>query len=277
MEQNERKAKLLKVVSVVLPIVLVGILAATIVIAMNIANEAKLQQVLGTNVSTTTTPDPDPDPTPDPEPDKDPEPDDDPVEDYFSEGLSYKSFGNGTCALVGLGECEDAYIIVPSESPDGDSVIEIANNAFKNCASIKGIEFPETLTRIGAYAFYGSSLRSVTVTAKINEIDSYAFCGCRSLTAINVDEDNSDYSCISGALYNKSGTVLITYPAGKGENFCIISNKVTEISNMAFYKCSSIKKVTYHGTEAQWALIEIGAGNESIEEAILFFAGSEGK
>lgn len=274
MEQNERKAKLLKVVSVVLPIVLVAILAATIVIAMNIANEAKLQQVLGTNVSTSTTPDPDPEPEPEPEPDPEP---DDPVEDYFSEGLSYKSFGNGTCALVGLGECEDAYIIVPSESPDGDSVIEIANNAFKNCTSIKGIEFPETLTRIGAYAFYGSSLRSVTVTARINEIDSYAFCGCRSLTAINVHKDNSDYSSSGGALYNKSGTILITYPAGKSDNFCIISNNVTEISNMAFYKCSSIKKVTYHGTEAQWTLIEIGAGNESIEEAIIFFAGSEGK
>ena len=277
MDKNETKSKILKIVSVALPIVLVAMLAITIVIAMNLANESKTQQVLGTNVSTDGQNEEETPPPDDNQENPDVNGDDVPVEDFFSEGLSFKSFGNGTCALDGIGECTDAYIIVPKESPDGDSVIEVSNNAFKNCNTIKGIEFPDTLTKIGSYAFYGSSIKSIIITSKISAIGSYAFCGCKNLTAITVDEDNSAYSSISGALYNKSGTTLITYPAGKGENFCIISNDVTEISNMAFYKCSTIKKVTYYGTEAQWALIEIGAGNESIEEALLFCAGNEGK
>ena len=276
MEQNEKKAKLLKAISVALPILLVALLAITIVIAMNLANEAKTQDVLGTNVQDTTSstaPDGEDQTTSSTEQDGQFEP----TPDFFSEGLSYESFGNGTCAVTGIGECKDSYLIIPSESPDGDTVIEIASNAFKNCPSIKGIEFPETLTEIGSYAFYGSSLKSVIITSRITDIGSYAFCGCKNLVSITVDKDNSDYSSISGALYSKDGSILITYPAGKGENFCIISNDVCEIANMAFYKCSSIKKVTYYGTEAQWALIEIGAGNERLEEAILFFAGSEGK
>lgn len=271
MDKNETKSKILKVVSVALPIVLVAILAVTIVVAMNLVNESKGQPVLGTGVleeSTTTT---------DPAEDGEGDGEDEPIEDFFSEGLLFESFGNGTCALVGLGECTDAYVIVPKESPDGDTVIEVAKDAFKNCAAIKGIEFPETVSKIGSYAFYGSGLKSVSITAKISSIGSYAFCGCRSLEEIEVDEDNTAYSSSGGVLYNKSGSTLITYPAGKDENFCIISSDVTEIANMAFYKCSSIKKVTYHGTEEQWALIEIGAGNDTIEEALLYCAGNAGK
>jgi hypothetical protein len=73
-------------------------------------------------------------------------------------------------------------------------------------------------------------------------------------------------------LYNKDGSTLITYPAGKTDNFVNISRDVTEIANMAFYKCSSIKKVNYHGTSASWKSVEIGAGNDVIEDAIIYAA-----
>ena len=274
MDGNETKNKVLKVVSVALPILLVAFLAIMIVIALNLANELDSQPVLGTGVSDNEG-EGEQNPPPDESGEK-PE-DEEPVEDFFSEGLEYESFGNGTCALSGIGECTDAYIIVPGESPDGDTVIEISGSAFKNCNKIKGIEFPESLTGIGSYAFYGSTVKSVKIGAQISEIGSYAFAGCKSLTGIEVEENNIAYSSDGGVLYNKSGSVLITYPAGKGDNFCIISNDVEEIANMAFYKCSSIKKVTYHGTEEQWALVEIGAGNDAIEEELLFCAGSEGK
>ena len=278
MDGNQTKTKILKVVSVALPILLVALLAVTIVIAMNLSNELDSQPVLGTDVSDENNEGEETPPLDEDQQNPDDEVEDNtPVEDFYSEGLSFKSFGNGTCALDGIGECTDSYIIVPKQSPEGDVVIEVSSSAFKNCNGIKGIEFPETLTKIGSYGFYGSSLKSVIITPKINNIGSYAFSGCRSLTAITVDEDNSDYSDNGGVLYNKSGSVLIAYPAGKGDNFCIISNDVVEIANMAFYKCSSIKKVTYHGTEQQWQLVEIGAGNDVIEEALLFCAGDEGK
>jgi hypothetical protein len=210
---------------------------------------------------------------------KDPDDDvpNDPVEDPSSKGLEFESNGDGTCAVSGIGNCKDTFIIVPMESPDGDIVVEIADNAFKNSTSIKGIEFSESVKRIGAYAFYGSSIREVEIPSNIKEIGNYAFAGCKYLTEITVDSENSKFASISGVLYNADKSILITYPAGKSDNFVNISRDVTEIANMAFYKCSNIKKVNYHGTSASWKYVEIGAGNDVIEDAIIYCAGDSGK
>ena len=115
------------------------------------------------------------------------------------------------------------------------------------------------------------------IPSTVKEIGNYAFAGCKYLTKIEVDASNSKFSSLSGVLYNKDGSTLITYPAGKSDNFVNISRDVTEIANMAFYKCSSIKKVNYHGTSASWQYVEIGAGNDVIDDAIIYCAGDSGK
>lgn len=284
MDKNELKSKLFKAITIALPILLVAILAVMIVIAMDIARDDNSVPALGDNVGTTTTttssttlPEGNEPNEPNEPENTDPETPDEPIEDPSSQGLAFISNGDGTCALDGLGECTDSFIIVPMESPDGDIVTEISDNAFKNCTSIKGIELPETVTRIGSYAFYGSTLREMTVPSTVREIGNYAFSGCKYLTGITVEKDNPNYSSSSGVLYNKEGSTLITYPAGKTENFVNISRDVTEIANMAFYKCTSIKKVTYHGTSASWRMVEIGAGNDVIDDAIIYCAGDDGK
>ena len=83
---------------------------------------------------------------------------DEPIEDPSSKGLSFVSNGDGTCSLDALGECSDTFIIVPTMSPEGDIVTEIADGAFKNSNKIRGIELPSTLKKIGGYAFYGSGV-----------------------------------------------------------------------------------------------------------------------
>lgn len=269
MERNELKSKILKGFTIALPILLVAILAMLIVVAMNLAKEDNSIPVFNngggdkTTTTTTTT--------------ESTEDDDPAIEDPSSKGLSFTSNGDGTCSLNGLGECTDTFIIIPTMSPDGDIVTEIADGAFKNSNRIKGIELCETIERIGAYAFYGSTLREIVIISSVNEIGNYAFVGCKYLERIDVDEGNSAYSSSSGVLYNKDGSTLITYPAGKGDNFVNIGVEVTKIANMAFYRCTSVKKVNYHGTSLSWEMIEIGAGNDVIDEAFIFFAGDSGK
>ena len=287
MDRQEIKSKIMKGFTIALPILLVGILAMLIVVAMNMAKDDNSIPVFndggGNNTTTTTTTT-----TNNQEPNEPNEPDEpqdtgnnkepsQPLEDPSSKGLYFESNGDGTCALSGIGDCNDAFIIIPMESPDGDIVVEIADNAFKNCTGIKGIEFSESISRIGAYAFYGSTIREVEIPSTVKEIGNYAFSGCKYLTEISVDASNSKYSSISGVLYNADGSVLITYPAGKSDNFVNISRDVTEIANMAFYKCTSIKKVNYHGTSASWQYVDIGAGNEVIDDAIIYCAGDSGK
>ena len=280
MDKQELKSKIMKGFTIALPILLVAVLAFLVVIAMDMKDDNSVPVMGDGGESTTTTtqgnggeqrPDDgengdvkDPDvhePTPDPS----------------SEGLSFSSNGDGTCVLDGIGECTDTFIIVPAESPEGDSVVEIADNAFKNSNAIKGIELPSSITRIGAYAFYGSTLREIVIPATVNEIGNYAFSGCKSLTEIAVNERNAVYTSISGVLYSKDGSTLITYPAGKSDNFVNISRDVTSIANMAFYRCTNIKKVNYHGTSKEWKYVEIGAGNEIIDEAFIYCAGDSGK
>lgn len=271
MDRNELKSKIAKALTVALPILLVAILAMLIVVAMNMSKENSVP-VLGGGVSDTTTtsgedgdgsgsgklPD---EPTPDPS----------------SKGLSYLSHGDGTCSLLGIGECDDGFIIIPRESPDGDIVTEIADNAFKNCSTIRGVEICDTIERVGAYAFYGSTIREIVIPKNVEEIGNYALSGCKYLEKIEVDVDNRNYSSLSGVLYNKAQSTLITYPAGKTDNFVNISVDVTKIANMAFYRASYVKKVNYHGTKASWSMVEIGAGNDIIDEAILYCAGDNGK
>lgn len=286
MDRQELKQKITKVMTIALPILLVAILAMLVVVALNMNKDDNAVPVFNGNVgdsttSTTTTPKNDEgENTPDtPDDKKDPEDDEpkDPIEDPASQGLEFESNGDGTCALSGIGNCKDVFIIVPMESPDGDIVVEIADNAFKNSSGIKGIEFSDSIKRIGAYAFYGSTIREVEIPSTVKEIGNYAFAGCKYLTSIDVDKSSSRFSSISGVLYNADGSILITYPAGKGENFVNISRDVTEIANMAFYKCSSIKKVNYHGTSSSWKSVEIGAGNDVIDDAIIYCAGDSGK
>ncbi len=276
MDRKEIKSKIMKALTIALPILLVAVLAMLIVVAMNLSEENSVPVFNDGGMTTTNgggdLPDNQNKPT-----NNQQNPDDEPVDDSTSQGLSFSSNGDGTCAIDGIGTCKDTIIIVPEMSPDGDIVTEIADNAFKNCNKIKGIEFSNTIESIGTYAFYGSTIRNVTIPSTIEHIGNYAFAGCKYLEEIEVELGNPNYSSSSGALFNEDGSVLITYPAGKTDNFVIITSDVTEISNMAFYKCSSVKKVTYHGTRSAWNSIEIGAGNDVLDTATIYFAGDGSK
>lgn len=276
MDRKEIKTKIMKALTIALPILLVAILAMLIVVAMNISEENSVPVFNYDDVPDNTTENNNPTTNTGGEDIPD-EPVDEPVADPSSEGLTFLSNDDGTCLLDGIGTCKDTFIIVPTMSPEGDIVVGVSDNAFKNCNKIKGIEFSSTIKSIGSYAFYGSTIRNVTIPSNIKEIGNYAFAGCKYLEEIEVEEGNANYSSSSGVLYNKDGSRLITYPAGKSDNFVVISRNVVEIANMAFYKCTSIKKVTYHGTSASWRAVEIGAGNDVIEEAVVYCAGDGSK
>lgn len=192
--------------------------------------------------------------------------------DLSSKGLLFESLGNGTCVVSGIGSCKDSIIILPEKSPVGDTVIGIGAYAFRGCELLKGIELTAAIRSIGAYAFYGSGLEAVLIPAETTSIGEYAFCGCYSLGAIEVSPENPIYADENGVLTSKSGEVIISYPAGRRDNFYSISAKVREIRTMAFYNCSAIKLIHYAGSTSAFGQILIGAGNEAIESAIITYS-----
>ncbi len=190
-----------------------------------------------------------------------------------SQGLSFSSRGDGTCELVGIGSCTDRDIVIPDESPDGDRVTAIAGSAFIGCKTIDSVKLPAGISVIGDYAFYASSIKSITLTPKIRTLGECAFANCVYLTAINVDSSNDSFCSIDGVLFNKDKSVLITYPSGKTSETYTIRRGVGKISNAAFLNCGSLKKIVFNGSPEEWSAIEIGANNTTLINVGITFAG----
>ena len=128
----------------------------------------------------------------------------------------------------------------------GANVASIGDSAFYDCTSLTNITMSASLTSIGDYAFGGCScLPSITIPAGVSNIGEAAFSAilnvgafgvlgrCASLTAINVDAQNSFYSSSNGVLFDKSGSTLIQYPGAMGGNYTI-PGSVTSIALEAF-------------------------------------------
>lgn len=113
--------------------------------------------------------------------------------DYVSEGLEFESMEDGTCMLLSLGTCTDAYIGVPS-TYNGETVIYICEGAFapiytsddeEPISTIKYVRLPDTVELIGCNAFRDCvALESVTLGSGLKYIEPAAFENCPALTSV---------------------------------------------------------------------------------------------
>ena len=75
-----------------------------------------------------------------------------PVYKKYSQGLEFDADTDGTCYVVGMGDCTDTDVIIPAVSPDGDTVVGIDSSAFAG-EPITSIHLPGTIVDIGRRAF----------------------------------------------------------------------------------------------------------------------------
>ncbi len=163
--------------------------------------------------------------------------------------LEYKSFGNGTCSVVGIGDIDDLYIVIPEKSPEGDVVTTVEAGAFKGNSDITVVQISSTVYSIG----------------------DMAFADCKSLVHIAVDEKNAHYKDVDGVLFDITQTTLICYPAAKAATSLLLPDTITTIADMALYGCDNLKMIKFDGTVEQWASITIGEKNYGLFTASLFF------
>lgn len=164
--------------------------------------------------------------------------------DTLSNGLEFRSKGNGTCAVVGIGTCSDRMLTIPQKSPEGDIVTEIGIGAFADCSTVYDITLPDTVVSIG----------------------SGAFSNCSSLQSITVGEANPLFASEDGVLFNKTKSSLLCYPAGREDKVYALPKSVTRIADGAFSSCPYLVELKFVGTEAQWKAIYIGAGNSALDK-----------
>ena len=114
-----------------------------------------------------------------------------------------------------------------------ESTTTIQYSAFKE-SCVPTIDLTH-VTSIGEGAFYDSCLENVTIPATLTTIGDSAFFNCIDLEEIEVSTANENYSSADGVLFNKAGTTLITYPAGKDNTSYEVASGVTTISGGAFH------------------------------------------
>lgn len=162
--------------------------------------------------------------------------------------------------------------------PEG--LMTIGNQAFGYCTAMKSLTLPEGLVTIGDSAFYGSGLTDIAFPDSVESVGRNAFYQCTGLTSVTIPAGirwNGDFifafctglrsvtleegvTEIPGTMfYGCTGITYVSLPAS-----------LTSVGVRAFYNCNGIEKVTYGSTESQWAAIDMGADNDSLENAAGF-------
>lgn len=163
--------------------------------------------------------------------------------------LEYESFGNGTCAVVGIGSYTDSYLTIPEKSPEGYIVIAISEKAFYGNSFIRAVEIPSTISSIG----------------------ELAFANCSQLVYLAVDDSNQAFMDVGGVLFTYDGSMLICYPPASSSASLDIPTTVNTICDMAFYGCENLKQINYSGSLEDWAKIDIGEKNYGLYTAAIAF------
>jgi len=129
-----------------------------------------------------------------------------------------------------------------------EGVSSIDGWAFFGCSNLADIKFPNSMISIGDLAFGNcQNLVSVAIPRGVTSIDEQSFKHCNSLVAINVDTYNSNYSTVSGVLFNKNQTTLVIFPGGLKDRYDIPAS-VNTIGSCAFVSNSNLASVTIPGS-----------------------------
>jgi len=140
------------------------------------------------------------------------------------------------------------------------SVVSIAANAFWGLSGIRTMVLPANLTTISSYAFNAaSSLVSISIPSSVTSIGTNVFSGTISLATFEVSSQNQNFTAFNGALFNKTKTILIAYPAANSTKNFTIPATVNEIAEVALAGAKLLASV----------ILEPGNGSYVIENGVL--------
>ena len=171
---------------------------------------------------------------------------------YFaSQGLEYVYDDYGICSVVGVGECTNTEIMIPSRDENSDTAVAFLGNitgednpdhnaTFNYGNNITYLRIPETILGIAKNAF--ANCETIEKVRIATGISRYAFYNCANLTEVII-EPGVDF--ISGyAFYGCTALNSIYIPIS-----------VTEIGDFAFAHVSNLN-IYYEGTQEQWNQID---------------------
>ena len=155
----------------------------------------------------------------------------------------------------------------------GNGITELPDLTFSGCENLTSFVIPNSVTKLGFAPFEGSGITSITVPSSVEtvgasfrdspflvsvtipssvtDIHPEAFYNLPNLRSINVDAGNPNFSSVGGVLFNKAGTQLIQYPAGKVGTTYAIPDGVTSINMQYTFDSSLLTAITIPNSVTQ--------------------------
>lgn len=110
------------------------------------------------------------------------------------------------------------------------TVIGIGQSAFSECSKLGIITLPNTLKYIGLGAFSYSNLSNITIPEGVESIGAAAFRNCRNLKEITLPRT---LRVLESTVFSNCQDL---------ENVYILSDKLSEIPDDTFFRCSRLKE-----------------------------------
>jgi hypothetical protein len=132
-----------------------------------------------------------------------------------------------------------------------ESVEILGDRCFEDCPKLETIEFDGSsrLKTIGARAFLGCKLHSITIPALTEEIDGSAFLDCPSI-AIQVAPGNQNFSVEGNLLLASAGTEIVRYFGF--DSHIIVGKKVKVLRKSCFEGCRYLNQLEFEiGSELE--------------------------
>ena len=176
----------------------------------------------------------------------------------------------GTTDQVNVVECDNvSLIVIPETITYGGTTYNVTaitgrnrfnygqtyGGAFEKCNKLKNVTIPNSVTYIGARAFYDcDSLISITIPNSVTSIDRQAFGSCNNLVSaiignsVSVIQDSAFFNC-----YNLESLILGENVDSIGNNAfqncdglisVNIPNSVTSIGDYAFSHCEALVSIS---------------------------------
>ena len=171
-----------------------------------------------------------------------------------SEGFEFESNGDGTCTITGIGTCTEKDIVIPLESPNGDTVTLIGKYALYSLENVDSITLVNYNYEIDENAFQYGEFTAVNIIGGSPVINKSAFSSCEDLASItfrdcNIQADEyAFYSCGKDAEVTFSNcTGIIEENAFQYGDFIslTISDCEMEIEKSAFSSCEDLTSIVF--------------------------------
>ena len=174
----------------------------------------------------------------------------------------------------------------------GNNIRAIGLSAFQSDSALAEVTLGDSVESIDAMAFgFTPSLQAVTIPSSVTSINPRSFLSS-GLTDLTVDSNNQQFKDIGGVLFSKSGTTLVSYPAGRSATTysipfdtltvgeaafvangalasMVVGNNVTTIQPYAFNSATSLAELTI-GSSVQTIGDGAFSGTEALTAVRLF-------